>query len=295
MNSRWIAKRLLKWAIEYGSCFSGLAALYRTTQYYEGSYRILTYHKITDSPKTSHDVETKHFVEHLRILSGEFNVLGLTELVNQSVIGKRPDPLSVAITFDDGYAELSGCVAETLEKFNLDATFFVVTGYVDGSINSDKGPYVTWDDLRTLDKAGFSIGSHSVSHVSMSDLASDRLDFELCHSFDRICDELGREPCGFSYPYGTMRDFSAATRDAVILAGYPWAVTAIHGVNPPAFDRYSLKRINMTCGDGAQTFRLIMKGCLDAWGIIDHIGYRFQRASYIARPITGVHSGHSGK
>lgn len=280
MNSRWIAKRSLKWAAELAAKYSGLAALRRKSRYYQNSFRVLTYHKITDNPKTTHDLSEKHFTEHCRILSGEFNVVSLKELVDQCSKGTRPKPDSVALTFDDGYNDLSGVVGETLLKYGLTATFFIVTGFVDKTVNSGRGPYVNWTDLRRLSQAGFSIGSHSVSHASMNDLDFQRLEFELSHSRDRIRSELGHDPCGFSYPYGTLRDFSDVTREAVIESGYPWAVTAIHGVNSLGADIYSLKRINMTCGDGPRTLRLIMEGCLDVWGLIDRVAYRLQRPYY---------------
>lgn len=280
MNARWITKRYLKWAVEYGSKLSGMAAVYRSTDYYRNSFRVLTYHKITDSPKTTHDVTKKDFLEHARILSNEYAVASLSGLADQLKQSIAPKSHSVAITFDDGYSEISGYVAETLQKYGLTATFFVVTGFMDGDVKSDKGPYVSWDDLRQMAREGFSIGSHSVSHVSMNGLSPGRLESELSHSFRRIQSELGAPPCGFSYPYGTIRDFSLATREAVIRAGYPWAVTAIHGLNPLGSDSYSMKRINMTCGDGPKTLRLIMNGCLDAWGLVDRGAYRFQRVNY---------------
>ncbi len=280
MNTRWIAKRYLKWAVEYGSKLSGMAAVYRNTDYFRNSFRVLTYHKITDSPKTTHDLTKKDFLEHLKILSNEYVVVSLSELAGQLTESGASKSHSLAITFDDGYSEISGYVAETLQKYGVTATFFVVTGFIDKEVKSDKGPYVSWDDLRRMDRSGFSIGSHSVSHVSMKDLSPERLDRELSHSFRRIQSELGAPPCGFSYPYGTKRDFSPVTREAVVRAGYPWAATAIHGVNPMGSDCYSMKRINITCGDGPKTLRLIMNGCLDAWGLVDQVAYRFQRQNY---------------
>lgn len=280
MDTRWIVKRTLKWAVEFASKFSGAAALYRNSDYYRNSFRILTYHKITDSPQTTHDLTKKHFAEHCRVLANEFRTSSLSELVVKLRHGNKPEPYSVALTFDDGYAELGGFVAETLDKYSLTATFFVVTGFIDNQVRSDKGPYVTWQDLKVLSQAGFSIGSHSVSHLSMKDLDPEKLNYELRHSFNRIQEELGEAPVGFSYPYGTKRDFSDRTMQSTIEAGYPWAVTAIHGVNSLGFDAYSLKRINITCGDGPKTLQLIMNGCLDAWGVIDSLGYRFQRSNY---------------
>ena len=287
MKSRRIAKRLLKWAVEYASKYSGLASLYRKTNYYRSSFRILTYHRITDSPKTTHDLTRKHFVEHCSMLSGEFRVMSLPELINNMVDGVSAPPGSVAVTFDDGYSEIGGFVAETLERFGIPATFFIVTGYVDREFAQEKGPYVSWNDLRSMLNAGFSIGSHSVSHSSMNSLNPEELRLELNHSRERILDELGRPPCGFSYPYGTLRDFSESTGVAVRKAKYPWAVTAIHGVNPLGSDPYKLKRINMTAGDGQRTLRLIMDGCLDAWELIDRFAYRLQRANYTGNVSSG--------
>ena len=102
---------------------------------------------------------------------------------------------------------------------------------------------------------------------------------ELKGSCDRLETELGTRPDGFSYPFGTYRDFSDDVISITRSCGYPHAVTAIHGLNHIGCDPFRLKRTTITAGDGLKTFKMIMKGDLDLWRFVDQWGYRLQRPS----------------
>ena len=72
--------------------------------------------------------------------------------------------------------------------------------------------YMSGDDLRAMDAAGMTIGSHSVSHPVMSKLSPDEQEQEIARSFDFLEANQGRlDPRTFCYPYGGFHTFSAAT------------------------------------------------------------------------------------
>jgi len=277
MTPRWALKRALKWSVEWGAALSGMGWMYRRTAAYREGARILTYHRIAREAHDSYTVSARHFQSHMAFLADHHRPVALNSLVSDLISGIKPDPRTVAITFDDGYAEGATFVREILEQYRIPATFFVVTDFLDRPSEAHGGPFMTWDQVRRLAAAGFSIGSHTVTHRSLGALPQQEVEAELTRARQRLTEELGSAPEGLSYPYGTVRDFSVAIAQQARQAGYGYAVTAVHGLNHLGCDPFLLRRTSMMAGDGLRTFRLILNGCLDPWTFVDRWGYRAQR------------------
>lgn len=108
-----------------------------------GGALILGYHRIAD---TTHDeyevcVTPKHFAEQMEALSKHACPIQISELVQCLKAGSVP-PKSVAVTFDDGYADNFYEAKPVLEKYAIPATVFVCTGYA--------GKEFWWDELERL-------------------------------------------------------------------------------------------------------------------------------------------------
>ncbi len=277
MTARWGLKRGLKWAVQWCTELSGLGYLYRQTRTYREGFRILTYHRITDSPRDSYTVRTDHFRDQMAFLADNYRLVDLGASVEGLSSGRADFAQAVAITFDDGYRDAAGVVREILERHKIPATFYVITGILDRNGVAVGGPYLNWDEVRELAAAGFAIGSHTVSHYSLGMVGPEETHRELAESRERISQEVGQAPRGVSFPYGTVRDFSAESARTAKDVGYEYAVTAVHGLNLPGCDPFSLRRTTIGAGDGLRTFRMIMKGDLDPWVLVDRWGYRFQR------------------
>lgn len=280
MTPRWLLKRALKWGVEWTTELSGGGLIYRNSSYFRAGYRILTYHRVEQNPSDSHSLKIKHFRDHVAFLKDHYPVVSLTEMV-LGLQGKIAlEPGAVCITFDDGYAEAAGLVAEILHKYRATASFFIITGVLDRKQQGYQGiSYLIWDQVRELKKDGFLIGSHTITHRSLGNLSPKNVQLEVQESYNRLETELGVAPDGLSYPFGTYRDFSDEVISITRSCGYPYAVTAIHGLNHIGCDPFRLKRTTITAGDGLKTFKLIMKGNLDPWRFVDEWGYRFQRPS----------------
>ena len=91
---------------------------------------ILLYHRIAHLERDPQllAVTPERFDEHLEILRRKANVMPLKELVQKRDSGLPPR--SVAITFDDGYADNLLFAKPLLERHELPATVFVTSGFV---------------------------------------------------------------------------------------------------------------------------------------------------------------------
>jgi peptidoglycan/xylan/chitin deacetylase (PgdA/CDA1 family) len=277
MDARSTVKRYLKWSVELGMEYSGLGCLYRKTRYFQEGHRILAYHRIQRDPVNSYSVHTKDFADHIAFLADHHPVVSMATLCAGLAGDMSLQPHSVAITFDDGYVEYASTVADILNRSGLTATFFVVTGILDEHFPVAPDTFMRWQEVRSLSQAGFSIGSHCVTHVSLGTQTVDAVRVEVAESRERIRHELGTPPEGIAYPYGTLRDFSPQVAQLVKESGYQYGATAVNGLNHLGCDLFTLRRTSMTCGDGLKTFRLIMKGDLDPWLAVDRLAYRLQR------------------
>lgn len=277
MNARWFLKRTLKWGVEIAMAASGIGFVYRNTEVFRTGQRILTYHRVLKRATDSHSISIEHFRQHMAFLADHYPIVSTEQMVG-GLTGDSPAVhQAVAVTFDDGYSEAATTVAEILGRYSIPATFFVLTGVLDTQGRSNEKSYLDWQGVMDLHRGGFSIGSHATNHVSLGNLDGSTVEHELANSFQRIAAEIGVAPAGLAYPYGTMRDFSPETGRIAKKVGYRFAATAIHGVNGPRCDPYALRRTSITAGDGLRTLRMIMKGNLDPWVLVDRWGYRLQR------------------
>lgn len=93
----------------------------------------LIFHRVhaREDPLFPEETDSTHFDEIMTWLSSWFRVLPLDEAVSRLKSGTLP-ARSVAITFDDGYADNFENALPILKKHGVSATFFVATGFLDG-------------------------------------------------------------------------------------------------------------------------------------------------------------------
>jgi peptidoglycan/xylan/chitin deacetylase (PgdA/CDA1 family) len=68
----------------------------------------------------------------------------------------------ILLTFDDGYKDNVEQALPMLQKYRMIGDFAIITGVV------GTGEYMTWEDHKTLLKAGNSISSHTVNHCYLA-------------------------------------------------------------------------------------------------------------------------------
>jgi peptidoglycan/xylan/chitin deacetylase (PgdA/CDA1 family) len=151
----------------------------------------------------------------------------------------------VAFTFDDGpNPETTPGVIDALEKYNVPATFFIVTQRIAGK-HGEKGREIL---QRELD-AGFLVGSHSVTHPSLKHAASDMLTREVDASIRALAAQTGRPIGMFRPPYGSLSGAGRVRLKKLRLTEVLWSVDTLDwkAHNP---DRLRKKVVSMIKKDG---------------------------------------------
>ncbi|WP_227769537.1 polysaccharide deacetylase family protein [Hymenobacter sp. 15J16-1T3B] len=104
----------------------------------------------------------------------------------------------VVLTFDDAVLSHATYVAPLLRKYGFGATFFVCE-FREPPF-ADKTKYMSWAQIRELDRQGFEIGSHTLTHRHVNKMTAAELGAEL-DSIEGRCRRYGiRRPTSFAYP-----------------------------------------------------------------------------------------------
>jgi len=107
----------------------------------------------------------------------------------------------VVLTFDDSLKSQYIFAKPILDKYGFKGTFFTVCNYV-GRNNDSK---MNWTQIKTLQKGGHDIESHSMNHKHLSKLSDSDLQFEIGQSKQCLADH-GINATVFGYPFADGSD-----------------------------------------------------------------------------------------
>ncbi len=103
--------------------------------------------------------------------------------------------------------------------------------------------FLTWDEVRNLDRRGFAIGSHTVEHPILARLPREQFQQELRDSKATIERQLDRVCHSIAYPNGGPDDVSAEVFCAAAEAGFRFGLMLAGGRNPPLMEPMAIDRI----------------------------------------------------
>lgn len=211
-----------------------------------GNPVILTYHSISEG-RSPLRIAPQLFAQQMEWLAANAKVVSLGTLVEQ-LRSRSPLPArTVALTFDDGFADFYANAAPVLSKLRLPAIVFLPSRFV-GGLNNWPGqpawvqpePLMNWQQISELASEKIQMGSHSVSHPDLSALPAAEIEAEATVSQREIAQRTGQAAEFFCYPYGR---WSPAARD-VVSKCYRGACSTEAATLRPGCDPYSLPRVD---------------------------------------------------
>jgi peptidoglycan/xylan/chitin deacetylase (PgdA/CDA1 family) len=119
-----VKKTLLKIIYNFG----GFAPFHWTNR---GKILILMYHRFSRE-SNPYKISAREFTAHLEYLSKRSRVLPLSEIIDCLKNETPLPPNAAVITIDDGYADVYDVAFPLLKKFEMPATLFAVTDFIDG-------------------------------------------------------------------------------------------------------------------------------------------------------------------
>ena len=209
---------------------------------------ILCYHRIGESLGKGDKISTpfRLILSHYRILKlFGFKQLSMEEVLTGASRG-------FLFTFDDGYEG----PYEDLANCGVKGVIYRVVGRDFSSWNGplDPIPLVGMERLKRLIDLGWIVGSHGLSHRSLTSIGPEEMEREIFEAKKILEELLGAEVYHFSYPFG---HYSREVKAALRKAGYRTAVTTRKGWVKEVVDPFELPRLPI--GRSMGPFKFIKK------------------------------------
>lgn len=232
---------------------AGAILNYEVIRHLVRSVPILLYHKVGNDAD-SLTVSTERFANDMEYLAQNgYNTLSLADVrrrLNNEEANMPHKP--VLITFDDGYLDNYTNAFPILEKYNLKASFYIITGMI-GQPNR-----VTAAQIKEMDAAGMGIGSHTVTHSALGELGPEAVMTELSQSKATLEQMLGKNIDFIAYPCGS---YHQDTLQMVRKVGYRGGFSVRQG-NAMFTDTLAIRRIPVFKYDRSISYIMMKKGLL---------------------------------
>ncbi len=278
-HSRWYLKKAARKGLATTAWASGWLTADRCLRT-RPRVRVLTYHRFGDAPMDPFCVGRDAFDRQMRWLAEQGSAVSLAELEVFLCGGKFLPDDAVLVTVDDGFRSVLTEMLPVLREYRIPAVAYVSPGLIRESSASgtESDEYLSWDGLESLASGGMTIGSHGWSHRSLGQMSPAEVRDEAARSRDELQSRLGHPITSLAYPYGTRADFNQTTVDVLAETGYTTAFTSQHGAIAHRADSLQLPRVKVEGGEGTWMFRLLCRGAMDGWRMVDHTLWQLQGA-----------------
>jgi peptidoglycan/xylan/chitin deacetylase (PgdA/CDA1 family) len=234
---------------------------------------ILMYHSISENlfgkshPYYHINTSPEVFSRQMRWLRNNgYRTLDTNELLRGL---ENHDDLSrtVVITFDDGYRDFYTDAMDVMKQCGFTATIYLATDRIqDKSLRIEGAEYLTWRDVRALQKEGIRFGSHTVNHADLRSLGPEQIEYELACSKETMEDKLGVVVDSFAYPFAFPEQdkvFTHYLEDVLTNCGFENGVSTILGRASLEKNRFFLPRIPVNAWDDERFFQAKVEGGYD--------------------------------
>lgn len=222
-----------------------------------GSIPIINYHKVI--PTFDIGITTRHpdqFYHDLQIIKQlNYQPVTFKDIISASSLPQKP----IIITFDDGYEILLDCAIPIMLEFGFRGIIYIPTDFIGQYNNWDvqwgryRFKHLNKDQLLELQRSGFEIGSHGISHRPLTTLSAEGLHREIAESKIILQELLQERVYSLSYPFGK---FNWQTMKTTSETGYSYGLASIHYRKvDSSYEQYALKRFNIYRFDQSRHFK----------------------------------------
>lgn len=152
--------------------------------------------------------------------------------------------------------------ANSYETINntIESLESIYSEYSGKSIKNSASEFLSWGEIRKMQKKGIDFGSHGVNHLILDKEGID-IEFELTQSKSEIENKLNTTISTFSYPNGNHNE---KVMEKVKSSGYQLSFGTQFGYNELQVNPLSLKRVNIT-QDAGETLPLFLGRISGLW------------------------------
>lgn len=217
------------------------------------------YHRIADIPGDRNSLPVEKFIEQLEYLHHNgYQTVTMNDVYMHYTKQKKLPTKSVLLTFDDGYKDNYITALPLLKKYKMSAVVFPISNWI-GRENQWEDFHkaatltMTLDELKSWQKNGMEIASHTVNHPFLSTCKGSQLQAELLESKNYLSKELNTSIDFLCYPYG---NFNKETMLIAKNVGYKAAFAIFDQVPIWHINLFALPRIQISSRQSLNEFKL---------------------------------------
>lgn len=177
-----------------------------------------------------HDNEKdgERFAKLLAKLHKHCDFVNIEDAVHMIINHEHVTRATIAFTFDDGWRDCYTQIAPQLEKYGINAMFFINPNFANAAdcgddkyienctVNTTKSPGkypMTWAQIRELKERGFMFGAHTLDHYCINDDNIAELEHQIGDCKKEIEQKLGIQCDYFAFPYGKLEHANSLSID----------------------------------------------------------------------------------
>lgn len=214
---------------------------------------VLCYHSFDASEKWRFSIDLNTFRKQLLYLKDNFTFITAQDLQdflnNKTTLPKH----SVLITIDDGYHD-NLRIVDILNEYNIKPVLFVLSEPNNANrVEIDNQlPFLSKDDLSKLKhEFNWEIGSHTNSHVNLTEVSIDDATQEIMQSKRNVIEKFGQ--CEyFSYPKGR---YNQDLIEIVKKSGYKLAFTMDDALISQKTNKLRIPRVGIDASHSIDDFK----------------------------------------
>ena len=216
--------------------------------------RVLMFHGISENIHGDilgiYNLDKNRFQKQITyLLRQNIEFISIGDLINNNKKG-------IAISFDDGYANLFNLAYPFLKKNKIPFSIFICPSLIE----SRKNNFLNHNMIINLSKDPLvTIGSHSYNHFDLTQLTADGVHKELFKSKKWLEMMINKKIQYFSYPHGK---YNSKIIEAVEKAGYKAAFTSKFGSFENSKSNFEINRTDIWSLD---THRQFINKCFGFW------------------------------
>ena len=264
------SRRLVKRTLRHAAALTG--RIRRRTN--DGlTPRVLCYHGVCAAPVDEWSVTPAQLRWQMELLRQSYRPVPLEAVVGWARGEQELEAYSVAVTFDDGFADVHEHAAPIMADYDVPGAAFVPSmlmdgGSVDPSYRPSR-PFMNWSQVRELAAQGWTVGSHCLDHPRLSALDEAGSRRQLVGSREALEQELQQPVTLLAYPYGTPGTVSDRDRRLAEEAGYTAGFMAVTGEMSRDSDLWALPRAKVLGTDSTLVVEQSLTGGMDIWRHIE--------------------------
>lgn len=177
------------------------------------------------------DADGERFAKQLAELHKYCDFVNFEDAVRMIENHEQVTKTTIAFTFDDGWRDCYTQIAPQLEKYGVNAMFFINPNFADAAdnnneayienftVNTTKSPGkhpMTWAQIKELVSRGFLMGAHTMDHYNINDDNVEELEHQIGDCKKVMEEKLG-VPCEyFAFPFGRLEHANPMSVDIAL-------------------------------------------------------------------------------